>query len=206
MGRRYTREPILDGTEPVEGVVTKGKVFFEKPVLQLVGKAEAEPPRSYHGSNPAFHGSNRMPEIPKGERITPVRLKSSHNTAICQHLPKENYYDLPINPNYHEVKEYLAKKRIEGFGQGAVVARRFQMEWRFKTPPQWGFLKYEIENVVTGTDFAPYRVMWFDTNINIDQEEKAWAEDLVVVHAAVDKSLIKDIMEHQGITFNFAFG
>ena len=34
MGRvRNQRTITLDGTEPVEGVETKGKLFFEKPIL-----------------------------------------------------------------------------------------------------------------------------------------------------------------------------
>lgn len=42
--------------------------------------------------------------------------------------------------------------------------------------------------------YFPYWVQWFDGS----KSEGTWAEDLIVIHAAIDKTILIDIVEEQG--------
>jgi hypothetical protein len=201
MGRvRNQRTITLDGTEPVEGVETKGKLFFEKPILTVVGKEEIPVVQSYHHNSPmntsrSIHDNVGNPN----SKVGPVRLLSSHNYQVCtqERRPKEVEYALNQYPTHNQVLEYLKLKRVDGFGTGAVVARRYQNEWRYKVVHQWGIIMFEIANPTMHQLWAPYSVKWLEGDVS----EKAWAEDLVVIHSHMDMDYITDILETQGIEF-----
>lgn len=191
MGKRY-RGPVLDGTEPVEGVETKGKLYFEMPQVITIGKPK--PTYTPVSSSPASHVNGTVPN-------SVVRLDSSKQYAICpfHNQPKTVDYDLGLRPSYEELKRYLQKYEIMGYGKGSVVTRRYQTPWRYKDPHQWGIIIYTVNSAAYGTDFkGPYCVRWFD-NVN-QKEERAWAEDLVVIHTCLSKEMIEDILESQGVT------
>lgn len=196
MGRR-ARGPILDGTEPVEGVETADKVFFEKPRLLVVGKAEPEPSYSF----PRAHHTRSDPNAPEEDLSATVgrlRLLSSRNYQVCSTQPGDLEYQLSQNPTCEEVKDYLKKNRIDGYGTGAVVTRRYQNDWRFKHPSQWGVIMYESGTPSPRQRWAPYTVYWFEPTTLL-QNEKAWAEDLVIIHTHLDDSYLQDILYSQGI-------
>lgn len=198
MGRR-AKGPFLDGTEPVEGVDTKDKLFFEKPTLQLVGIEVPEPvTTTYYPRGPTSTHVN-MGDEDLRTTIGKCRLMSSRSYQVCSNAPSDKLeYALGQLPTFDEVKEYLRKKRIDGYGGGAIVARRWQNDWRFKHPGQWGIIMYESGNPSPGQKWAPYNVFWFEQSANI-QNEKAWAEDLIIIHTHLDESYLQDILYTQGV-------
>lgn len=204
MGKR-SRGPFVevDGTEPVEGVETKGKVFFEKPLLCLVGKADDIKPHYY----PVGRRVDLTPNEPQEDRnakIGRVRLMSSRNLPICDSPPESVEYGLSQYPTFGDVKEYLREKRIEGYGQGAVVVRKYQAKWRFKSPHQWGIILYEIASPMGHVPWAPYNVTWFSEEQRVPGGERAWAEDLLIIHSHLDDTYITDILISQGANIDKA--
>jgi hypothetical protein len=195
MGRR-AKGPILDGTEPVEGIDTDGRLFFEKPRLMVVGKAEEIPVTTF--GYPRTHTDTAPPEEDLRTTTGKLRLVTSRNYQVCSQQPGEVEYQLSQLPTYKEVKDYLKQKRIDGYGAGAIVARRYQNDWRFKHPGQWGIIMYEVGNPSLNQRWAPYSVYWFEQSA-IFQNEKAWAEDLVIIHTHLDDSYLQDILRSQGI-------
>lgn len=195
MGRVRNRGPILDGTEPVEGVDTKDKLFFEKPILTLVGKAEA-----YVSSFPNNSGTSSVIKMEDNPHalISKCRLATSRQYQICNSPPKEVTYALGQLPTAAQVTEYLHDKRIHGYGTGAVVTRRYQQDWRYRSVAQWGVIVHEIAYPQPTTLWSPYSVIWFEAHNGLSTE-KAWAEDLVVIHAHVSDDLLDDILVSQNI-------
>lgn len=107
-------------------------------------------------------------------------------------------YDLPPRPDEKDLKEYIRKWEISGFGTGAVVTRRYQNEFAFKYHSNWGIIlsKNEYPN---SPDFAPFMVRWFNPLQGNKrwEYEKCWAEDLIVIHQCLSDQLIIDICEAQ---------
>lgn len=195
MGRR-AKGPILDGTEPVEGVDTEGRLFFEKPILTIVGKAVEEPRTTYGYNRPNLAVATGDPKALTG----PLRLLSSKNYTICIDPPKEVTYSMCQLPTFDQVREYLKVQRVAGFGTGAIVTRRYQQEWRYTSVNKWGLIEWEKGNPTPNQLYAPYKVKWFEKHDGFE-EEYAWAEDLVVIHTHMDNPFLKGILVSQGIEF-----
>lgn len=199
MGRR-AKGPVLDGTEPVEGIDTEGRLFFEKPILALVGKAVEEPRTTY---------SFPSQRIPPGDNVDPraltgpMRLASSRTYTICVEPPKEKTYALSLLPTFDQVREYLKQMRVHGFGTGAIVTRKHQQEWRYTSVNKWGIIEWERGNPTPNQHYAPYKVKWFEKHDGFE-EEMAWAEDLILIHTHLDNTYLKDIMISQGIEFKLS--
>lgn len=134
-------------------------------------------------------------------RETPIRLKSTDQLTTDKfNKPEKVMYALPQRPGtQHDVKRYHEQQRINGFGEGCVVARRWAALWRQTWHGYWGRIVRINEHVPIQPYalFAPFAVKWF----NIEGEpEPAWAEDLVLIHPFIDKSIINDILEAQGVS------
>lgn len=185
--------PEPDGTEPVEGVDTKDCVFFEKPTLILVGKAE-EPEVITPLVTPV--NGHLITDEQARSLISPVRLHSSRQFQMCNNPPKQVHYPLTMFPTNSEAQEYLRIAAIAGFDTGAIVTRRWQNPWRYKNVHQWGVILYTIGHPPYQQRWSPFEVKWFEA---ATQSEKAWAEDLVVVHATLSEALLDDVLESQGI-------
>lgn len=166
-------------------VTTEGKVFFPAPQLITV-----------NGDKVATSDPNPVLDIVGN----PGKVRtSSCNFDHAMNKPK-NYpiegvkYACDLNPTYNEASQYLAQQWIHGYGKGAIVVRRWAMAWRFMYPHQWGYIHAVHHTPQHKTNWAPYTVKWFE----VGQEEGAWAEDLLIIHAAVDDELLCSIVEEQG--------
>jgi hypothetical protein len=197
MGRRWKPQlPEPDGTEPVEGIETKERVYFEKPTLVLVGKAEEE----YSARNHYSGGTSRVNEFLREDEArslqSRVRLTSSRNVTMCTNQPDFVTYPLTMYPTYNEAQDYLKQNKIHGYGPGAIVTRRFANQWRFRNVHQWGVILYETGNPTFQQRWSPYEIKWFEAG---SSTEKAWAEDLVIIHACLSDDVLTDLLECQGI-------
>jgi len=133
--------------------------------------------------------------VETSKEVSNCRLKSSSKSRGYQ-PPSDIEYALPPHPAFVDIREYLEKNEIKGYGTGAIVARRFALNWRWKFVSQWGVILIANRHTSGSFPYAPYRVKWFDEQ---EPEEGAWAEDLIVIHPCVDESYLSDIVESQGI-------
>jgi hypothetical protein len=128
---------------------------------------------------------------------SPVRLASS--VGMRDFNRKEPVtYGLSLRPtSAQKIGDYLKQKEIEGFGLGAVVARRWCADWRYQTCFEWGAIM-GVKTYCLGSHepgfYAPFIVRWFNRNMN---EEGAWPEDLYLIHQALSKNLLESIIEDQ---------
>jgi hypothetical protein len=91
---------------------------------------------------------------------------------------------------------------VDGYGEGAIVSRRFQPTWKHKWHGNWGMITRVVGFVSHApTDpWNPYYVKWFgEAGASGPQEEFAWAEDLVIIHASLDKTTLESILEEQDV-------
>jgi len=157
------------------------KIFFEKPVVIKVGK---EPPVTTM-PNPVFDSASGI--------TGPIRTKS------CRELFSDKVqvkYQISTFPSKTDVEEYLVRNQIHGYGEGAVVARRWANGVRFLYPHQWGVIMHLNKYPGISADYGPYQIRWFSSEKPL---ENAWAEDLFIVHACLDRDLLLDIAEAQGV-------
>jgi hypothetical protein len=108
--------------------------------------------------------------------------------------PDDVVYGLSDWPKQVEIDDYLQRWAVAGFDEGAVVCRRYQQENRWKYPHQWGVIMIRYEQQPANAPYRPFSVKWFG-DLSIEQ---AMAEDLFIIHAALDESVLKDIIEEQG--------
>ena len=177
-----------------------GKIYFEKPQLSLV--------KAFHKSDlPEYdtggYGMSRQAPGPVDlyTREGPVRLPSSkHMDNHTYKVPEKVHYLLTQRPSNTDIVEYISIQKADGFAEGAVVSRRHQAEWRFKWYTYWGIITRVHGNcpLPSKEAYAPFRVKWFNPEHNVTDED-AWAEDLVVIHAALDKETLASILEEQGV-------
>lgn len=166
-----------------------GKLYFDEPtVVNIEGLNKPKNP---------FPQSGFVKIETKADAVAHanvVRLRSSH--TLHNYLPPEDVvYDMGRWPNQLEINAYLKASSIAGYDEGAIVCRRFQPKGRWKYPSQWGLIIVKHKISPGSSQYAPYAVKWFaDATI-----ESAWAEDLVVIHAALSMDLIRDIVEEQGV-------
>jgi hypothetical protein len=105
---------------------------------------------------------------------------------------------MDVHPTVREISDYLDQAQIEGFSDGAIVARKWAKASYWMHPPMWGiilmtksYLPHDPKDL-----YSPFTVKWFHNNA----VEGVWKEDLLVIHAALDKDLLKDLLEVQGVT------
>jgi hypothetical protein len=174
---RVKRQP-----EPVDKG-TPGMFYFEEPVvIKVPGKAKVMTfPTSTSGADAL-------------SKIGVCRLRSSYKMQQYD-PPQDVVYDLTEHPTQQEVREYFHKMTIGGFGEGAIVARRYAPKGRWKYFHQWGILVIEHTVPPSAGKWAPYSVRWLNDN----SVEQAWAEDLVVIHSTLGEEMLTDIVESQGV-------
>lgn len=172
-----------------------GKLYFDKPkIIEMASfRKSAVPEFDPIGGRYAQLGPEEF-----YLRETPVRLRSSHKQGPNYNPPESVVYPLSLRPTQEEATEYIRLRKVDGFGEGTIVARRYAEYWKAKWHGNWGIIKRVIGYVphITSTPWNPYVVQWFEQQTS---EESAWAEDLVVIHCTLDKDLLEDILEAQGI-------
>lgn len=120
--------------------------------------------------------------------------KGSH---YASRWPENVKYGCGQHPTARETIDYIGRNEVQGFGKWAIVARRWSHPMRFVHGHQWGMI-VDVHNVpVVGLvqPWFPYTVRWLTSG----NEELAWAEDLVVIHQALDGDMLLDIIEQQGV-------
>lgn len=192
MGRRYKGNVA---EQEKENLGIPGKFYFTPPkALEIVAKKEPMTPRvTPQGGNPLspLNPGNGIPKL--GPNY--CRLRSSWGFQGYE-PPEDLEYQCSKWPNPMEILHYLKTKRIEGYGEGAVVVRRHQPEGNFKAIYKWGMILIEMkETSHQGNQWNPYTVKWIGDNLC----EPAWAEDLVIIHSCLDDGLLDDLLEAQGV-------
>lgn len=170
--------------EMMEDMGVPGKLYFDKPVLTLVTSFRDKLIDADGNDLNATEG--------------PVRMKSVQE----MYKPKgEVQYDLGQRPSQEEMAFYLAKWRVNGYGEGAVVSRRWTAPWRVRSVSEWGVIRREknFKDYQEQVPWAPYMVQWFDAKEgNYESNwEKCWAEDMICIQTCMDKGLLEDIIEAQ---------
>lgn len=160
-------------------VDTSPKIYFEKPqTLTIVKNIDI---------------MNPVTDIANGS-VGNIRTRSMKAMFSAKEIVVT--YALGEHPLDNEIDTYLNQQFIHGYGEGAIVARRWAPSLRFMYPHQWGMIVHVHKSCgVAQTGWGPYQVKWFDTN----STESGWAEDLLIIHAALERSLVIDIVEEQGI-------
>lgn len=199
--RRVPKNPMRphEVIEEEEDLGIPGKLYFDKPkVISVEAFHTSQVPEYDTGG----FGYTKQPPGPADyyTREGPVRLKSSHKMA--RYTPPERvHYLLTQRPPKNDVDEYIRMMKVDGFGEGAIVARRYADDWRARWHTNWGIITsiYGTVPFDPKDAYAPYKVRWFDTSSipGAPDIEGAWAEDLIVIHAALDKDLLASIIEHQ---------
>ena len=177
MGRRYKGVP----PEMVDDKGIPGKLYFEEPQVVNITVVRS--------------GTN-VSTIDLSATAGPCRLAS---TVQMRDFNRNSdiQYRCGLKPTLKEIQEYIKWAEIQGFGLGAIVARRWCADWRYETPFEWGAIMgcktYMVSALESGT-WSPFTVRWFNRNMN---EEGAWCEDLYVIHQTLSKDLLASIIEDQ---------
>jgi hypothetical protein len=178
VGRRYSGVP----KEMEDDLGIPGKLYFDKPqVMEISVKRENN--KVITQDLMAVEGS--------------CRLKSTRELRDFVHRDVITYR-VSQRPTVEEIHDYMKWAGIQGFGNGAVVARRWSAPWRWETPYQWGVIlgcKLYPQGPNDADPWAPFVIRWFDIT---GVQEPAWAEDLFLIHQQLSKDLLISIVEEQG--------
>jgi hypothetical protein len=173
-----------------------GKLYFDKPqVINMSAYRKSDIPEVDPVSN-----SGRLGPDDFYLKETPIRMKSSKKFHDKQNPPPDIVeYALSQRPSQDEAADYLRINLINGFGEGAIITRRWQENWRFRWHGNWGMIVRVVGNVPWQPTeaWSPYMVQWFERP-DVPYEP-AWAEDLVLLHTHLSKDLMESILESQGI-------
>lgn len=191
------KEPVDTG-EP-------GKFYFTPPVTLSI--VSPEPRRWGHTNSRSDEDQDDDELITRIRRgHEPVNLHSYRETTNCRlvssrngiaHKPPEKInYLLEEYPEQQDINDYLELKRLDGFGEGAIVTRRWQPKGNHRWSQQWGTIMISHKISRGGARWAPYAVKWH----MIGEIEQAWAEDLIVIHATLDADQLDAIAEAQGVS------
>lgn len=180
MGRRFKG---YVPQEMLEDPGLPGKLYFEQPsVVDIMVR------RSPDGT--------KVMTMDASSRVSSVRLAST--VVIRDFNQKEPVeYFMSIRPDLGEIKEYLKKAEVGGFGLGSIVARRWCADWRWETCQQWGLIvgvRNYTANTFADELYSPFTVRWLDKTT---PEEGCWAEDLYVIHTCMGKGMLTEIVEAQ---------
>src|SRR5260370_42299628 len=143
--------------------------YFPKPEVLIIGEEPVIP-------RPDTHWSKR--DLVK----TNCRLASSLK-EISAVFPEKIEYRLDGKSSAEQLQDYLSSMEVKGYGEGSVVARRYSRPLRWKYPSQWGVITLVCRYIGSHQPFAPYLVTWFDKQ---EPTERAYAEDLLVIHPCLD--------------------
>jgi hypothetical protein len=172
-----------------------GKLYFDKPqVIDMSAFRKSDIPEK-----DPVNGSTRLGADEFYFRTTPIRMKSAVKFMGKEPMPDTIEYALPQRPTQEEAAEYIRVNGINGFGEGAIITRRWQENWRFRWHGNWGMIVRVVGNVPwqTSEAWAPFVVQWFERpDVPF---EYVWAEDLVLIHTHLSKDLMEGIFEAQGI-------
>jgi hypothetical protein len=129
--------------------------------------------------------------------VSNVRMKSAWEPTHREFLPVFVTYGMDQHPTVREISDYLDQAEIEGFSDGTIVARKWAKASYWMHPPMWGIILMTKSYLPTDPKdlYSPFTVKWFHNNA----VEGVWKEDLLVVHAALEKDLLKDLLEVQGV-------
>jgi hypothetical protein len=178
MGRRWKSHIPA---EMVEDMGLPGKLYFDRPqVIDITTSRDG--------------GSTKVITQDVRALSGPVRLASTRGLHDFKKIEVVEYH-APLRPSIEEISSYMKWAEISGFGNGAVVARRWCADWRWESPFQWGvILGNRLYPPAMEDSYAPFSVQWFDKN---QGTETAWAEDLLLIHQCLSKQLLESLVEEQ---------
>lgn len=143
---------------------------------------------------PVIVETRQMSSYEAANKPNACRLKSSHE--IQGYTPPTHVdYLLSKWPARMDIEAYIEMHKVEGFNEGTIVTRRFQPWQDMGKIHRWGVVLM-VNKHMHSSEYKPYLVKWFGDNM----VESAHAEDLYVIHAALDKQILADILEAQGET------
>lgn len=173
-----------------------GKFYFTPPITCNVSlESKQAPPNPVEKKGWPYPESKGPVNLDSYRERTNCRLLSSKN-GYNQNPPKEIKYLLSPHPTQQEIRDYHEIKSVEGFGEGAIVARRWGPKGDHKWAAKWGMIMicHKVERGGVAS-WSPYAVKWF----MVGEIEQAWAEDLIVIHQALDHTQLDAIAEAQGV-------
>ena len=173
----------------------KSQLYFDEPVVQKIDHSGFR--------TPAISPVNDIVDGDVSTSIRTVSCRPPGSTSFKDQWPDKVTYGCSERPSYQESHEYVERQQIHGFGKYAIVARRWAHPIRFLHGHQWGMiiqLNY-VAFIHDMSPWAPYVVRWFAKE---SVEEKAWAEDLIVIHAALDDENLLEIAEAQSVDITAA--
>lgn len=134
--------------------------------------------------------------------MMPIRMASVYSNPGPYRPPSEPQvpYLLPQIPTTPDLNEYFRIQEINGFGEGAVVTRRYQPTHSFKYTTGWGII-INSNCYPRMAPWGPFQVRWLNPPFQNKKYEfeGCWAEDLVVIHSNLSKAMIIDLCEAQGV-------
>ena len=188
MGRASKRnaipDPAIDQGDP-------GTFYWPFPKLEEIeGKKKTT-------TVTTFTKETNWNELPARSKVNidgNCRLVSSHE--IRNYTPPTGLeYALPRWSSKLDGDAYVEMFKVQGYGVGAVVTRRHQPLEHMDKVYHWGVITFVTRHMST-TPWQPYFVKWFGDGAG----EHAWAEDLVIIHAALDRDVLGSVFEAQDIT------
>jgi hypothetical protein len=166
-----------------------GKFYFGYPeVIEIKGK-----PMPQQTTTSTALSVDRAPH---SVDPTMCRLKSSYD--FNGYLPPLNIeYECGRFPHKEEALLYIRDAHVMGYGEGAIVTRKYQPKGYHKQQFRWGIILLEHKHHSNGaTPWSPFTVKWFDPARSI---EPAWREDLILIHPMLQEDILDDILEAQSV-------
>lgn len=123
------------------------------------------------------------------------RLLSSHKISGYT-PPTDCQYLAGRWPSKMDVDAYIEIMRTQGFSDGSIVTRKHQASNDMFKVYRMGVIML-THKYVSSMEYKPFLVKWFMDG----SAEGAWAEDLYLIHQAMDEALLTDVLESQGCDF-----
>jgi hypothetical protein len=169
------------------------RVYFPMPETQEVGKPQSTP----LVMSPVTNIVGGVSSTIRTESCRPPK-----STIYDKRWPETVQYACSKWPTARESSEYVVRQEIHGYSVNSIVARRWSHPMRFLYGHQWGIIIHVFRVPPKGNEpWSPYGVRWFN---NSEIEEPAWAEDLIIIHQALDSDFILQIAEEQGVDIDEA--
>lgn len=186
MGRvRQQQQTPEDKGEP-------GKFYFNYPITQSF---QSQKKVEHHFPEQNTMGGKSPVNLFSYRQQTNCRLLSSKNNSNHK-CPEKIAYLLEEHPSAKEIADYHQLRHEDGWGERAIVARRWAPMENLMLPNSWGviILEHKLERG-GAAKWSPYSVRW----MILGDIESCWAEDLVLIHPALDNAHLRDILEVQGL-------
>lgn len=110
--------------------------------------------------------------------------------------PDDIEYGISMRPTVADIEKYLKQNEIRGYGEGAIVARRWGYRYEWRSHFNWGVITLVHKYGSFNENYHPYTVRWWSTP---PSDDKVWAEDLVVIHSHLSTDLLSELVEAQGV-------